>query len=327
MKKRLNNNMFIFAARSRLLIAAVLAGILVVGAVRTVAAAPVEPKFLYTLSNFSGPVPFNWVNLYVDEDKNEIYVVDPQKRDVRVFDENGMEIYRFGEDGSLGTVLDVAVKKDGGILALSKKRLKSEVIQCNFRGEPLTELQLGNLPADFSDFSPDRIVCRNERLYLLDSFSHKIVVTELNGLFVKGYDLASILKIEEKKRADLDVGGFSVDREGNMLFTVPALFTACTLSPDGEAKSFGRPGSGPGGFNVVGGIVSDDQGNYYVADRLKCVVLIFDKNFNFQKEFGQRGSTSDNLIGPNNLVLDTLGRLYVSQLKSRGISVFKIDVH
>jgi hypothetical protein len=152
----------------------------------------------------------------------------------------------------------------------------------------------------------------------------RIVVTDTNGVFRKGYDLGSLVGVEEKKRADTDIGGFSVDREGNMIFTIPVRFAAFALSPDGKIKGFGRPGSAPGRFNIVGGIVADDRGNYYVADKLKCAVLIFDKNFNFLKEFGYRGLRPGNLIGPKNLVLDTRGRLYVSQRRSRGISVFQI---
>ena len=45
-----------------------------------------------------------------------------------------------------------------------------------------------------------------------------------------------------------------------------------------------------------------------------------------QTEFGYRGSKPHNLIGPRYLGLDTKGRLYVSQLRNRGISVFKIMI-
>jgi len=152
----------------------------------------------------------------------------------------------------------------------------------------------------------------------------RIAVTDENGLFEKGYDLFSILKVEDNKRGDTVIGGFSLDREGNMLFTVPVFFSAYTLSPEGKVRSFGIPGSAPGRFGIVGGIVADDRGNYYVADRLKCAVIIFDKNFKFQKEFGYRGSRPHNLIGPKDLALDNQGRLYVSQLRGRGVSVFKI---
>ncbi len=326
MKNSLYKKILILAA-CKFLFPAFVVGSLVLGAGCADVMAGVETNFLYTLSNFSGPVPYNWANIFVDKARNEIYVVDPREKDVRVFNKDGMEIYRFGDDGSLGTVVAVVVKKDGSILVLSKRDLKSTIILCNFRGEPLLEFELKNFPADFSNFSPDHMVYRQGQLYLLDSSSMKIALTDAKGLFQKGYDLAALLEVEEKKRDETDIGGFSLDREGNMLFTVPLLFSAYKLSPEGKITGFGRPGSAPGRFGIVGGIVADDRGNYYVADRLKSVVLIFDKDFRFQKEFGYRGMNPGNLIGPKNLVLDTKGRLYVSQLNSRGVSVFKINYH
>ncbi len=322
MKNRLNKKVFILTVRK---LCIVFMGFCIVsGAVPADVIAAVETTYLYKLSNFSGPVPFSWANIFFDEEKNEIYVVDPRGRDIRIFNEKGMEIYRFGDDGSLGTVADVAVDRDGNILVLSRRHLKSAIILCNFRGEELSELKLKNLPPDFSRFSPDRIIYRNGQIYLLDSFSMRIALTDASGRFQKAYDLAALLDVEEKKRGDTDICGFSIDRQGNILFTVPVLFSAYTLSPDGKTQGFGHPGSAPGKFNIVGDIVADERGFYYVADRLKCVVLIFDKDFQFQTQFGYRGLRPDNLIGPRNLALDSLGRLYVSQRKSRGISVFKI---
>jgi hypothetical protein len=287
--------------------------------------AGVETSFLYNLSNFSGPIPYNWAHLFVDQQRNEIYVVDPVGKDVTIFNDKGMEIYRFADDGSLGNPVDVAVKEDGNLLVLTRVSFQPRIILCQFRGEPLSTLELKNFPADYSNFSPDRMVYRQGRLYLLESQSKRLAVTGANGLFETGYDLDTVLDIEEKMRAEAEIGGFSVDREGNMLFTIPVLFSAYKLSPDGEATRFGgRGGGSPGSFGIVGGIVEDDLGYYYVADRLKHVVLVFDKNFRFQREFGYRGPSPENLIGPRNLALDAEGRLYVSQLRSRGISVFKI---
>jgi hypothetical protein len=288
------------------------------------ALAGVETSYLYNLSNFSGPIPFNWSNIHVDRERNEIYVVDPRAADVRVFNEKGMEIYRFGDDGSLGTVLDVAVESNGNILVLSRGVGKSSIIRCDFRGQALAEVELKNLSDVFSDFSPNRMAYRQNKLYLLDSNRKKIAVADTSGFIHKEYNLYDLLKLEEKKRAQTDVGGFSVDRNGNMLFTIPSLFSAFKLSPDEKIASFGRPGSAPGRFGVVGGIVADDKGYYYVADRLRCVVLIFDRDFKFQKEFGYRGSRPHNFIGPRNLSVGNKGRLYISQVNSRGISVFKI---
>ena len=311
-------------AKDKLLLIILIISFIQTGLFSTKAMAEVNATFLYTLSDFNGPLPYNWVSISVDRERNEIYVVDPKERDVTVFNEAGMEIYRFGDDGSLGSVMDAVVEKDGRILVLSRRVSGNTITLCNFRGEPLAELELKKFPPDFSGFSPNRLVCRQGLLYLLDADTMKIAVTDVNGVFQRGYSVSPLIDVPQDKLEQTDMEGFSVDPRGNMLFTIPVMFSAFRLSPDGELARFGRAGGGPGRFNVVGGIVADARGYYYVADRLKSAVLIFDKDFLFQGEFGYRGSRPDNLIGPRNLALDEEGRLYVSQLRSRGVSVFKI---
>ena len=294
------------------------------GAGNSYALEGVQVSYLYNLSNFNGFVPFNWAHLSVDEDRNEIYVVDPRENEVRVFNENGMEVYRFGDEQIQAPIVDVAVKKEGDILLLLRKDRKHIIMACNFKGELLNELELKYVPPDFAGFSPDRMVYRDERIYLLENLSLRLVVTDIDGRFQAGYDLGLLLEIDEEKVAQTDIGGLSVDRQGNILFTIPVLFSAFKLFPDGKIASFGSPGGAPGKFNVIGDIVADDRGHYYVADRLKSVVLIFDRNFRFLKQFGYGGSKQENLFAPRNLALDWKGRLYVSQLRSKGVSIFKI---
>jgi len=320
----------VFKLRSRLLLAlkrtmAVLLPVAVLGGMLPAAAlAEMEATFLYSLSNFSGRVPFNWASIDVDEERNEIYVADARLGEIRIFNQKGMEIYRFGDDGSFDTIFDVAVKSDGGILVLSGSMQKHSILLCNFKGEPLSTLKLQDLPPDFSDFSPGRLVYKDAQLYLLDKRSLRLAVTDTTGVFKKGYDIGALINIEERKRAASEISGFSVDHQGNMLFTVAVLFSAFKLTPDGEIKAFGRPGSAPGRFNITGGIVADTEGYTYVADRLKSAIIVFDQNFRFQTEFGYRGRRPHNLIGPRNLELDARGNLYVSQLSDKGVSVFKI---
>jgi DNA-binding beta-propeller fold protein YncE len=286
--------------------------------------AEVQTSFLYRLSNFSGPVPSNWAKLSIDEEREEIYVTDSQAGIIRIYNDRGMEVYRFGDDWSLGMVLAAVVRNDGNILVLTRRDSRPSIVICNFRGEYLLDFDLQDFPPDFSGFSPTSMAYRYGRLYLLDNNSLRLAVTDSNGFFLTGYDLGALLQIDEKNRNATQIGGFSVDRAGDIFFTVPVLFSAFKLSTDGKLASFGKPGSAPGRFNVVGGIVTDDQGYIYVADRLKSAVLIFDKDFKFINEFGYRGRKPYNLIAPNDLSLDAEGRLYVSQLASIGVSVFKI---
>jgi hypothetical protein len=95
------------------------------------------------------------------------------------------------------------------------------------------------------------------------------------------------------------------------------------MTPDKHVQAFGARGSSPGKFNVVSGIAADDKGNIYLTDTLRCVVMVFDKELNFRKEFGFRGLEPGNLIAPMELAVNS-DRVYVAQTRSRGVSVYRM---
>jgi len=290
------------------------------------AQAAVKGAFVYSLSSFTGTIPYSWSRVVTDKERNEIYVL--YQNNVRVFNEAGMEIYRFGDDLDLGHIVDVAVDKNGDILLLTYKQSEGEpvgeIIQCNYRGDPKSKIELKNIPREFSKFLPNRMVLHDGNIYLASFMGLNIVVADYQGNFKKGYDLFSLLELEEKDRGNVEIWGFSVDREGDILFTVPALFRACILSQDGKLTWFGRPGSTAGKFNVIAGIVRDSRGNYLVVDKLKCAVMVFDQSFKFISQFSERGYKPGYLIAPDDIAIDKGDRIYVTQAARKGISVFKL---
>ncbi len=280
----------------------------------------------YNLSDFSGSVPYNWAGLSVDKEQNEIYVV--YKNDIEVFNARGMKIYSFGDDENIrGVIYDVAVAGDGSIFLLLHEEDNYSVMRCNYRGESVSEIKFSNFPPEYSRFFPARMIYRAGNLYLADLMaSKKVVITDTNGNFRDSYDINTLFGLDEfEKRPgqEKEIAGFSVDREGNMLFTVPTIFRAFVLSPDRKVRSFGESGNIPGKFSVVAGIASDDSGNVYIADTLKSVVMIFNKDLKFIMEFGYRGEKPGNLVAPRNMVVIN-GNIYVSQSRKRGVSVYKI---
>jgi DNA-binding beta-propeller fold protein YncE len=286
--------------------------------------AAVKATFLYSLSNFTGVVPFNYVREFIDSEKNEIYVVSGDS--VSIFNGSGMEVYRFGDDLKIGVFMDLSVESDGHILILSRMGSNFRLTRCNYRGEPQARIEIRNLPKTFAGISPTRLLSRNGKFYLADLNAKKVVVTDANGVFQEGYDIAPLLAdFEEKPGADYNIVGITVDGEGNLFFTVPTMFKAFRLSPDGQLAAFGSAGNLPGRFNLVSGIVTDDKGNIYVTDILRCTVSVFDKEFKFQAQLSQRGLGPGDLIAPSELVIDKSGKLYVSQSRNRGISVFRVD--
>lgn len=280
--------------------------------------------FLYNLSSFQGDVPFGWVRITVDRGQDEIFVIG--RDDISIFNEKGMEVYRFGRQEVPGIAYDVAVKEDGTILFLTYERYEYSIVSCNFRGAPLSEIEIRGVPAEFSEFKPNRIVFRNEQLYLADTQRMMIVITDGEGRYMKGLDILKLLELEEKDRGNKVLTGFSVDSSGNILMTIAVMFKAFRLSPEGEVKQFGRAGSIPGSFNIAAGIVSDGRGNILVVDTLRCVIMVFDEeDFGFKTEFGYRGLAPGKLIAPKEIDVDSKGRVYVTQARRRGISVFRID--
>lgn len=282
----------------------------------------VKGTFLFNLSDFTGLIPYNWARVSVDKENNEIYVL--YQNTVRVFNNAGMEVYRFGDDLDLGHIVDVSFDPTGDIFLLTYKESGSAIIRCNYRGEPQSKIELKNLSPQFSGFSPTRMIYQNGHFYLENHGDMRVVVTDEEGHFKRGYDLIPLLELKEQDRGNVEIAGFSVDKEGNILITVPVLFKACILSPDGTFNWFGRPGSVSGKFNVIAGIVRDSRGNYLIVDKLKCAVMVFDKNFNFLMQFGSRGLNPGNLIAPDEIAIDDNDRIYVTQTRKRGVSVFKL---
>lgn len=292
------------------------------------ASAEVKSTYLYSLSNFHGKLPYSDVRVRVDKARDEVYVIE--RGVVRVFNDSGMEFFWFGDNPELESIYDLAVDEAGGISLLSFDLTRPEdpkyfLIHCNYRGDVKEKLTLTGLPAAYSRFFPNYLYYRDGRFVFLSRSKMQVVVTDRNGVFLKGHDLAEILEISEKDRPNTEIFGFNLDPEGNMLFTVSVLFKAFVVSSEGKVvASFGKGGSAPGLFGVVSGIARDDLGNYLVVERLRSVVMVFDREFRFLKEFGYRGEKPANLIRPNDVAVGNAGKIYVTQIWNRGVSVFNV---
>jgi len=281
-----------------------------------------ESAYLYNLATFTGNITSSASAVTVDNRRQEIYVADNGNRAVRIFNQYGMEIYRFGDDARLGIVRDLAVLPDGDILLLSLPSLHDapELLRCDYRGEPKQRIALTGIPADWG-FSPSSMVLRGDRLYLADRGNMLVAEADLEGKVTSRYDLAQILKV---KASDTGLGGFTVDDRERLIFTVASLFKVYILAPDGTLDAFGRPGSIPGRFGVVKGVATDAQGRIFVVDTLRCKVMAFsaDHDHEFIGEFGGFGNYPGGLIGPTDVAISADGRFYISQMSKLGVVVY-----
>ena len=283
------------------------------------AAEVVRSNFTYRLSDSNGALPLSWATLNWDPSAGELYVIDSSTATVDVFNDNGMQVFAFGNDSGVGTVVGAVPVEGGDLVVLAVKTEDWSLVRANFRGEPIAKIPLSGVPAGFS---PSALRGANGKLYLADRNSLKIVEVEISGAVSASWDLAKLLKLDVKKHPGNDLRGFNVSPDGNVLGTISGLFLAFVLTPDGEVHSFGTRGSTPGKFNIVAGIAADQSGRLYVTDTLRAVVIVFDKEFKFIGEFGYRGYDDENLVAPNEIAVGN-GRVFVSQSVG-GVKAFEV---
>lgn len=293
-----------------------------------IAASPAV-SHLFELSDFSGTVPFSGGRLSIDPSHEEIYVISSNT--VRVFNGSGMEIYQFAPLPDTGLVRDLAVEESGSILMLTHLMTPGEppaisVTRCDYRGDALHPLVLSGLSGAYAEIVPDRMQLRDGELYLASRGQRLVAVVDAeSGTFLRGYDLADLIELTEAQRDTVEISGFAVDPAGNLLLTLPTMFRAFVISADGTVASFGKPGSTPGSFSVVGGIAGDGRGHFFVSDRGRSVISVFDAQFRFVTEFGSQADGRDHLVRPDDLAVDPAGRLYVTQMGARGVSAYSMS--
>ena len=284
------------------------------------AAAPARISFLYDLSTVNGRISATGAGLAFDPRANEVLVIEGGL--VRVFNQAGMEVHTFGDDDALRGLVAVAALEDGYLVLLSTEA-GPRVVRCDFRGPPIAPIALRDVPAELAaDFRPGTIAVVDGLVYLGDERRALVVVADLEGAFVRATDLAAVVGTgDEKGYAEASVRGLRIDARGTILFTVPTLFRAFAVTADGTARSFGTKGSTPGKFNVVVAVASDDAGNFYAVDVLRCSVSVFDADLRFVQQFGYRGRDPGALATPTAIVVGN-GKVYVSQGLKEGVSVF-----
>lgn len=285
--------------------------------------AEVKARYLYTLSGFDGVRPFSGGAIALDRFNDEVFVMSGEA--VTIFNSSGMETFSLEYDPSVGIVYDAAFKPDGNMILLVLKDGGISLSLCNYRAEPISSITLKDLPEEFASFSPSRVIFKDGRLYLVSTSAMQVVVTDDSGYFLKGYDVGALLGMGEAEVAGSGMNGVTLSDDGRIAFVLASSAQVTIMSPDGSVAGFGKRGSGPGKFGVPTGVAMDQKGNILVSDRLRSVVLIFDKSFSFVTEFGFRGLLPGNLIVPGEIKVDDAGRVYITQLRRRGVNVYQLS--
>jgi DNA-binding beta-propeller fold protein YncE len=115
------------------------------------------------------------------------------------------------------------------------------------------------------------------------------------------------------------------DRAGNFYVTdvSDGEHSIFVYSPTGDLKRvLGREGTAPGEFSFPNGVVTDANGNIYVADSNNGRVQIFDPSGQLRGILGREGRGLLSL--PRGVAVDGLGRLFVVDTTGQQIQVWDV---
>ena len=284
------------------------------------------PKYEYNLADFTGDLPLLGAGVYLDPQRDEAYVL--QGGLVRVFGPTGMEIYSFPLDEAYGGASSMAIDDTGDLFFLGHGAVDGAggpgyyLVRCDFRGEIQERIVPTELTEAMQSFAPSGLSYAGGRFYLLDAKALQIAVLDPRGAVQRFVDAGKLIGLEPEVLENAALGGFAVDAQGTMVFSVPLDFAVYSLASNGDLRRFGKAGAKPGQFGVVGAVAVDADGDIYVADKLRSVVMIFDRDTQFMGEFGGHSARPDSISTPVGVAVSPRGRLYVSQMRKRGVSVF-----
>lgn len=220
--------------------------------------------------------------VFFQKDRQELYVTDPGKGEILIFDNKGMPIARFphyavqpnsdNAKGILGEPRGIAVRKNGDILVVDTMCRYLDVL--DFNGRSVQKVDIAGLLG--KPESKLRPIClaidASENIYmsLVGDVSEILVLTP--GMQVK----AEIGRITDPERSLEAVTGLWVDHDGKIYATYAQGACVRIYAPDGNMlASFGAHDSGFDNFSLPSGVVTDARGNIWVVDTLRHVVTVF----------------------------------------------------
>jgi DNA-binding beta-propeller fold protein YncE len=248
-------------------------------------------------------------------DSERIYVTDPGNRLLHVFDMREKKYLKITKADEKEFISPIGVASDkNGEIYVSDSLLK-RVFLFNKEGKYLREIG-----SDKVFIRPAGIAIDEERLYVVDTHGHKILVfSKKDGSFLFSFGKHGRGKGEFNYPTNIFTG------KDNFIYITDSMnFRVQIFDTYGNfISTFGKHGDGSGDFSKPKGIAVDSEGYIYVADAQFDTVQIFDKDGRLLLAFGNTGRGKGQLILPAGLFIDEKDRIYVADSYNNRIQIFQ----
>ncbi|MBC8210557.1 MAG: 6-bladed beta-propeller [Gammaproteobacteria bacterium] len=246
--------------------------------------------------------------------QGRIYVADPGKQAVYVFDEKVSEFFIWNED-----TLNIPFKSPVGIVSTDDSILVTDSEQglvyiLNLQGQLQNTLGSGILkrPTGIA-FDPIQ-----QRVFISDTSEDNIKIFDLQG------KLLSTIGSRGAQPGEFNRPTF-LQFHKNKLYIADSLNTRVQVinQQNGNIQVIGERGLYIGNFSRPKGIAIDSDDNIYVTESYYDYVLIYNAEGEFLMSIGGSGDQPGEFSQPTGVWIDQQDRLFVSDMLNSRVSIFQ----
>jgi len=268
-----------------------------------------SPRLKFTIKGFYSDLFLNPVGIFIDKERNEVYVVDNERDEIFIFDQTGTPIFRFGRKAGkrlLSTPIDLVVR--GDMIYVSQEG-KPYIEVFDQRGNSVKKIEFpGKL------FAPGMMdIDQDGNIYVVNKKLGECYVLDTQDTVVRtiGQGLTSL-------------SGVAVGSDELYLITpFPSLTRVINIyTLRGEMiGSFEQIDSRGGTLMLpVAGKV-DSKENLWLVDSLKGI-QIYDSKYKKISYFGRLETRKEMLRHPVDIDFSLSGMIYVVDKETKSVSVF-----
>jgi DNA-binding beta-propeller fold protein YncE len=238
-----------------------------------------------------------------DPGANCLHIINPVEKEYDVISDT-----KFGK---LMSPVGVAFAPDGTLYVSDSQRGDIIVFDRDLDADVQIKGQLNR---------PTGIQIVGNKLYVVDTGEHKVVVFDLKGTYLSSFGQRGAgigefnypLQIAERS----DTSG---------LFVLDGLnYRVQKFDAGGKfASTFGRQGNVAGRFSSPKSIALDSDGNIYVTDALMDNIQVFNSNGELLLVVGKKGMKDGEFLSPGGICVDRNDKIYVVETLNKRIQIFQ----
>ncbi len=269
-----------------------------------------SPRLKFTIKGFFSDNFLNPLGIFIDKERNEVYVVDNERDEIFIFDQKGTPIFRFGRKAGkrlLSTPIDLVVRGD---LIYVTQEGKPYVEVFDQRGNSVKKIEFPG-----KSFAPGRIdIDHDGNIYVVNKRLGECYVLGTQDKVVRtiGQGLTSLSGVAVGSDVIYLITPFPSHTRVINVYTLRGEMIGSFEQIDSRGGTLILP--------VAGKV--DSQENLWLVDSLKGI-QIYDANYKKFSYFGRLETRKEMLRHPVDIDFSLSGMIYVVDKETKSVSVFK----